>query len=61
MLNKGFNFIDYDLTISEKGRKSLMKENKAIDINKAKNGKYYLVKGQYKIKIEGVEKNFEVE
>jgi hypothetical protein len=61
MLNKGFNFIDYDLTINEKGRKSLMKENTAIDINKAKNGKYYLVKGQYKIKIEGVEKNFEVE
>ncbi|MGB6267858.1 MAG: glycosyl hydrolase, partial [Olleya sp.] len=60
-LDKGFNYIDYDLTIDEKGRKALMKENTTIDINKAKNGKYYLTKGKYKIKIEGVEKVFEVE
>ena len=60
-LDKGFNFIDYDLTIHEKGRKVLLKENTSIDINKAKNEKYYIVKGKYLIKIDGVEKAFEVE
>ena len=50
-LDKGFNFIDYDLTIHEKGRKVLLKENTSIDINKAKNEKYYIVKGKYLIKI----------
>ena len=60
-LDKGFNFIDYDLTIHEKGRKVILKENTTIDINKAKNDKYYIVKGNYKIKIDGVEKAFEVE
>jgi len=60
-LDKGFNFIDYDLTIHEKGRKVLLKENTSIDINKAKNEKYYIAKGKYLIKIDGVEKAFEVE
>lgn len=60
-LDKGFNFIDYDLTIHEKGRKVLLKENTSIDINKAKNEKYYITKGKYLIKIDGVEKAFEVE
>ena len=60
-LDKGFNFIDYDLTIHEKGRKVLLKENTSIDINKAKNEKYYIVKEKYLIKIDGVEKAFEVE
>lgn len=60
-VNKGFNYVDYDLTITEKGRKALMKVNKAIDINKAKNDKYYLSLGNYYIKIDGIEKGFEVE
>lgn len=58
--DKGFNYVDYDLTITEKGRKALMKANSTIDINKAKNGKYYLSLGKYYIKIDGVEKGFEV-
>ena len=53
--------MDYDLTISEKGRKKLLKENTTIDINKAKNDKYYLPKGSYLISIENVTKGFEIE
>ncbi|AXO80948.1 glycosyl hydrolase [Olleya aquimaris] len=60
-LDKGFNYVDYDLTLSEKGRKTLMKDNVTLDINKAKNDKYYIPKGNYKIKIDGVEKAFVVE
>ncbi|WP_289046265.1 sialidase family protein [uncultured Olleya sp.] len=60
-LDKGFNYVDYDLTLSEKGRKTLMKDNVTLDINKAKNDKYYIPKGNYKIKIGGVEKAFIVE
>lgn len=45
----GVNSVKYDLTISEKGKKTLEKSNKELDIQKAKNGKYYLPKGVYKI------------
>ena len=47
----GFNYTDYDLTITEKGRKSFLKENTDIKIKKAKNGNYYLPKGKYTIQI----------
>jgi len=60
-LDKGFNDINYDLTITKKGRKNILKENTSIDINKAKNDKYYLPKGNYLIYINGVTKGFEVE
>ncbi|WP_034041976.1 WD40/YVTN/BNR-like repeat-containing protein [Wocania ichthyoenteri] len=53
---KGFNTIEYDLTISEKAQKSLMKENTSVKINKAENGKYYLPKGEYGVRI-GSEKS----
>ena len=56
----GFNYTTYDLTLDEKGRKSLLKENSSIDINKAKNGKYYLPKGKYTIQIEDEKTSFEV-
>ncbi len=59
--DKGFNYIDYDLTITEKGRKSLLKENTSIDIIKAKNDNYYLPKGKYNVVINGVSKSFVVE
>ncbi|WOD44778.1 VPS10 domain-containing protein [Hwangdonia lutea] len=48
---KGFNTVAYDLTISEKAKKILMKENTSIKINKAENGKYYLPKGKYGVQI----------
>ena len=47
----GFNYTDYDLTITEKGRKAFLKENTDIKIKKAKNGNYYLPKGKYTIQI----------
>lgn len=49
--DKGFNYTDYDLSVSEKSRKILLKEHSSIDVNKAKNGKYYLPKGEYTIQI----------
>ena len=50
-IEKGFNYVDYDMTLSEKGRKGLLKENTSIDVKKAKNGRYYLPKGEYGIHI----------
>ncbi len=50
-IEKGFNYVDYDMTLSEKGRKKLLKENTSIDVKKAENGKYYLPKGGYGIYI----------
>ena len=47
----GFNYTDYDLTITEKRRKAFLKENTDIKIKKAKNGNYYLPKGKYTIQI----------
>ncbi|RNC88019.1 MAG: glycosyl hydrolase [Winogradskyella sp.] len=52
-IDRGFNYLEYDLTLTEKGRKVLMKENTSIDINKANNGKYYLPKGKYTLQIDG--------
>ncbi|WP_299182026.1 glycosyl hydrolase [uncultured Aquimarina sp.] len=47
----GLNYVEYDLTISEKGRKALLKEFPDEDISKKKNGKYYLPVGKYEIVI----------
>lgn len=58
--DKGYNYTTYDLTITEKGRKALLKENTSIDINKAKNGKYYVTKGNYTIQIGDEKTMFEV-
>lgn len=58
--DKGFNYFEYDLTLSEKARKILLKENTSIEINKAKNGKYYLPKGKYEIQIGNETQSFEV-
>jgi photosystem II stability/assembly factor-like uncharacterized protein len=49
---KGFNYAPYNLQITEKGRKALMKANKDLEIPKAGNGKYYLPKGIYTLKIQ---------
>ncbi len=50
--NMGLNVIDYDLTITEKGKKALEKGNDELDIQKQKNGKYYLPKGKYTIALD---------
>jgi photosystem II stability/assembly factor-like uncharacterized protein len=59
-LNKGFNYVDYGLEITEKATKKLLKENASLVINKAKNGKFYLPKGKYFVKINNTSKTFEV-
>ncbi|MCF6181568.1 glycosyl hydrolase [Lutibacter sp.] len=60
---KGFNYTNYDLSISEKIVDTYFSKND-IEIKKAKNGNYYLPKGSYIIKIfdniKSVEKPFEV-
>ena len=58
--DKGFNYAEYDLSITEAGMKAFMKENKSIKINKAQNGKYYLPKGTYVIKMGSESTSFEV-
>ncbi|TVZ52310.1 WD40/YVTN/BNR-like repeat-containing protein [Dokdonia sp. Hel_I_53] len=50
----GLNEAQYDLTITEKGKKILEKANSVLDIQKAKNGKYYLPAGTYDITLEGI-------
>ena len=47
---KGFNYADYDLSISEKTVKSYFSK-KEIEVEKAKNEKYYLPKGTYFVKV----------
>ena len=59
-VDKGFNYVDYNLELTKKGRKSLMKEDTSIDINEASNGKYYLPKGNFKVKIGDSESQFEI-
>lgn len=49
--DKGFNIATYDLTLAETGRKALMKEERDLQIAKAKNEKYYLPKGIYTVQI----------
>ncbi|MGB7786196.1 MAG: glycosyl hydrolase [Salinimicrobium sp.] len=46
---KGFNQVDYDLTISEKAAKKLAKDSKTAE--KSKTGKYYIPKGTYEVVI----------
>jgi len=58
--DKGFNYIDYDVTLTKKGRKALLKESTDITIKEAKNKKYYLPKGVYTIQIEANKTTFEV-
>jgi len=50
-IEKGFNTINYDLSITENGKKVLENSNDSIVITKKKNKKYYLPKGIYSIKL----------
>lgn len=49
----GFNTWNYDLSITEKGRKKFLAKAKDASIPKKKNGAYYLPKGTYTIEISG--------
>ncbi|MCC1483305.1 VPS10 domain-containing protein [Winogradskyella immobilis] len=59
--DKGFNTAEYNLQLTEKGRKALLKENSKLRINKADNGNYYLPSGKYTVNIDGVSKFLKVE
>ena len=58
--DKGFNYAEYDLTITEVGKEQLLKENTDTKVNKAKNRNYYLPKGKYTIQIGTEEIDFEI-
>ena len=60
IVDKGFNYVDYNLELTNKGRKALMKENTSLDINQASNGKYYLPKGEYTVEIDGAITKLEI-
>ncbi|WP_108808257.1 VPS10 domain-containing protein [Aquimarina spinulae] len=49
--DKGLNYAEYDLTITEKGKNILEKEFPDEEVSKRKNGKYYLPTGRYSIEI----------
>ncbi|HEX9825413.1 MAG TPA: glycosyl hydrolase, partial [Flavobacteriaceae bacterium] len=50
--DKGFNYANYDLTITESGKTEWIKDNSSLEIKQADNGKYYLPKGKYTIQID---------
>ncbi|OUR93194.1 glycosyl hydrolase [Flavobacteriales bacterium 34_180_T64] len=56
--DKGFNYTEYDLSLTSTGKTSLLNENSSIDIEKAENGKYYLPSGNYTIQIGDTETSF---
>ncbi|CAM1352234.1 VPS10 domain-containing protein [Tenacibaculum crassostreae] len=58
--SKGFNEVVYDVSFSEKGRKNYLKKQKDAELKKAKNDKYYLLKGKYTVEINGKKQTFEV-
>jgi photosystem II stability/assembly factor-like uncharacterized protein len=56
--DKGFNQTTYKLTIDLKRGKEFLKTHKAL--KKAKDGKYYLPKGKYKVNLLGESTSFEI-
>lgn len=58
--DKGFNFAEFDLSYSEKGKIAYLKKHKSAEIKKAKNGVFYLLKGKYFVKIGEAKKTFEM-
>ncbi|MBC3845906.1 glycosyl hydrolase [Winogradskyella echinorum] len=58
--DKGFNYVDYNLELTEKGKKALMKENTSIKVKKSGNGKYYLPKGIYTVQIDNAKTKLDI-
>jgi hypothetical protein len=59
-VDKGFNEVLFDVSFSEKGKKAFESANKNAKFDKAKNGKFYLLKGTYTVKIEDEKATFEI-
>lgn len=58
--SKGFNEVTYDLTFTEKAKKKYEKKHKEVELKKAKNEKYYLPKGKYKVVMGNETQTFKV-
>ena len=58
-VDKGYSELTYDVSMSKKGKKAFEKATKN-NINKAKNGVYYLPKGMYTVKVEDESTTFKV-
>lgn len=52
--DKGLNYVDYDLSLSDKGKSVLEKGNKELKIKKADNDVLYLPAGNYTVQVEVV-------
>ena len=59
--DEGFNEFSYDLSFSEKGRKTYLTKFKEQSLKAAKNGIYFLPKGVYTVKIESSTEVFEIQ
>ena len=59
--DEGFNEVSYDLSFSEKGRKTILKSSKEQSLKAAKNGTYFLPKGAYTVKIASSTEVFEIQ
>lgn len=49
----GFNYIPYNLTITDAGKANWLKKDKTVSLNPASNGVLYLPKGKYTLEITG--------
>ncbi|NNE31344.1 MAG: glycosyl hydrolase, partial [Winogradskyella sp.] len=58
--DKGFNYVDYNLELTDKGKKALMKADTKLDFRETGNKRYYLPKGMYTVQIDGVKTKLEV-
>lgn len=58
--DKGFNYADYDLTLTESAKAELSKDDSSLEIKKADNGKYYLPKGKYTVQIDSEKTTLEI-
>ena len=59
--DKGFNEASFDLSFSEKERKTYLKKLKEPSLKAAKNGTYFLPKGVYTVKIASSTEVFEIQ
>ncbi|PHQ29725.1 WD40/YVTN/BNR-like repeat-containing protein [Leeuwenhoekiella nanhaiensis] len=62
-VDKGFNYVPYDLSITESGKNQLEKANKDLKMKKADNSLYYLPPGKYilEVKLDGNSKTTSLE
>ena len=47
----GFNYFEYNIQYTEKGKSTYLKAHKEVEIKEAKNGVFYLIKGSYNVQI----------